>query len=169
MRPNTKDLEFQRSTDHISVMPVVSGTGQVYAAVIVLTGEKVKVGKRPNGRYENPQGFLLSPCYMYMREIAGMDSYIFYSWAQQFVLEAGHLRRGGQTLLLILEVHRSHLQYSAHQLLKENCIFVDGIPSHTSQALQPLDVGVFGPMKEYFRELLSTRATRGPQRWFCSL
>ncbi len=157
VRPNTRYLKFQGFIDHVSVMPVVSATVQVYTPVFILPGKKAKYRKRPDGRYETPQDFLPSPCYMYMREIAGMDSDIFYSWAQHFVLETAHLRRGGQSLLLVVDGHGSHIQYSTLQLLKDNNIFVAGLPAHTSHALQPLDVGVFGPMKEYFRQLLSTR------------
>ena len=33
-----------------------------------------------------------------------------------------------------------------------------GLPAHTSHVLQPLDVGVFGPLKEAFRNVLSHRS-----------
>ncbi len=73
VRPNTRYLKFQGSIDHVTVMPVVSASGQVYTPVVILPGKKEKYRKRPDGRYETPQDFLPSPCYMYMREIAGMD------------------------------------------------------------------------------------------------
>eukprot|EP00171_Calliarthron_tuberculosum_P005363 IDg5363t1 len=43
------------------------------------------------------------------------------------------------------------------ELLCEGLAKPTGLPAHTSHVLQPLDVGVFAPLKEKFRQQLSTR------------
>ncbi len=62
VRLNTRYLKFKGSIDHVTVMPVVSATGQVYTPVVNLPGKKAKYRKRPA-----TQDFLLSPS-LYVHE-----------------------------------------------------------------------------------------------------
>ena len=54
-----------------------------------------------------------------MREMAGVDSDIFYSWALNFVEETKFLRRDDQKLLVFYGFSR-HIQFRTLNLLKEN-------------------------------------------------
>jgi DDE superfamily endonuclease len=47
---------------------------------------------------------------------------------------------------LILDGHNSHLTYEFCKFVEEHRIVVICLPSHTTHALQPCDVGVFGPL-----------------------
>ena len=58
-------------------MPVVSVTGHIYTPVITLPGKQARYRKR-NDRYETPHQYLPLPRYLYMCEVAGMDSEIFF-------------------------------------------------------------------------------------------
>lgn len=157
-RANTREVKFRGTVDHVTLMPVVSGSGHIYTPLFVLPGVKAKWRKVQSGGFETPADFLPSPNYMFMREVAGVDSEIFFSWALHFVEETRHLRRGGQKLLLVFDGYAGHIRYKTLSLLRSNGIIVAGLPAHTSHVLQPLDVGVFSSCKENFRKLLCTRS-----------
>lgn len=52
--------------------------------------------------------------------------------------------------LLIMDNHESHISYDAVQYAKDNGVVILTIPPHTSNKLQPLDVSIYGPFKNYF-------------------
>lgn len=52
-------------------------------------------------------------------------------------------------ILLLADNHSSHLSIQGLNLCKENGITLLTFPPHTSHKLQPLDRGVFGPLKKY--------------------
>jgi hypothetical protein len=52
----------------------------------------------------------------------------------------------GKPILLIFDGHGSHLTEEIHQLALANNIHLFCLPAHTTHRLQPLDVGVFGPL-----------------------
>lgn len=156
-RANARQLKWRGTCDHVTLMAVVNAAGQSYTPLVVLPGVQARYRRRTDGRYETPADFLPVPNYLFMREVAGVDTDIFYSWALNFVEETAHLRRNGRKLLLVYDGYAGHLKYKVLSLLKTNGIIVAGLPAHTSHALQPLDVGVFGPLKQAFRMYLSRR------------
>ena len=56
--------------------------------------------------------------------------------------------------LLILDGHSSHQTAGFDAFCKENTIICLYMPSYTSYLLQPLDVGVFGPLKRSYGKLV---------------
>jgi hypothetical protein len=56
--------------------------------------------------------------------------------------------------LLILDGHSSHLTPEFNTFCKENAIIYLCMPLYTSHLLQPLDVGVFRPLKRSYRKLV---------------
>ncbi|KAK8096435.1 transposase, partial [Apiospora kogelbergensis] len=54
--------------------------------------------------------------------------------------------------LLILDGHGSHTTDDFMSLCYQNNIYLLFLPPHSSHVLQPLDVGVFAPMKAYYRK-----------------
>ena len=144
-RPNSREVKWKGKCDHLTMMAVVNAAGQTFTPLFVLPGIKARYRRRTDGRYETPADFLPGPNYVYMRETAGVDSNIFLSWAENFVLETAYMRRNNRKLLLVYDGYAGHLQYRVLQLLKTNNIIVAGLPAHSSHVLQPLDVGVFAP------------------------
>jgi len=63
--------------------------------------------------------------------------------------------------LLILDGHSSHLTAEFDTFCKENAIVCLCMPAHASHLLQPLDVGVFGPLKRAYGKLLEKRMIAG--------
>lgn len=53
-----------------------------------------------------------------------------------------------EPILLILDNHSSHIAYPVVDFCKKQGIILFTLPPHTSHVLQPLDRGLFGPMKE---------------------
>lgn len=55
-------------------------------------------------------------------------------------------------ILLILDGHGSHLTDRMIELAIEHDIHLYCLPPHTTHRLQPLDVGVFGPLQRRWEE-----------------
>ena len=53
-------------------------------------------------------------------------------------------------VLLIIDGHKTHIQYEVLQLAKANEIEIAKLPPHTTHLLQPLDLSLFKPMKEWY-------------------
>lgn len=53
-------------------------------------------------------------------------------------------------ILIVLDNHKSHISIECLNLAKESGIILLTFPPHTSHKLQPLDRGVFGPLKKYY-------------------
>ncbi|RPB16234.1 CENP-B protein, partial [Morchella conica CCBAS932] len=64
-------------------------------------------------------------------------------------------RSNGEWRLLIFDGFESHLQLEIIEFCLDNKIIPLCLPSHTSHVLQPLDVGVFSPLKKYYRQEIS--------------
>ena len=67
----------------------------------------------------------------------------------------------GAKWLLILDGHSSHLTADFDAFCKENAIICLCMPPHTSHLLQPLDVGVFGPLKCAYGKLVEAMMRSG--------
>ena len=78
-----------------------------------------------------------------------MTSYLFSAWISHFIQSIVNL--GGispiQRHLLILDRHGSHVILAMAVAAKRAGLDIVSLQSHTSHALQPLDVCVFGPFK----------------------
>ncbi|RJE17471.1 hypothetical protein PHISCL_10192, partial [Aspergillus sclerotialis] len=74
----------------------------------------------------------------------------------------------GAKRLLILDGHSSHLTAEFDDFCKQNAIICLCMPAHASQLLQPLDVGVFGPLKMAYGKLLEGRMAADARKVFTS-
>jgi hypothetical protein len=70
-------------------------------------------------------------------------------------------RLGGKTLL-IGDNLASHLSVEVITLCKENNVEFVCLPANSTHILQPLDVGLFGPMKADWRKQLRSYASQDP-------
>ena len=90
-------------------------------------------------------------CYPHYREVPGAENPILYDWAKGFICEMEHLRVNHQHLLLTLDGYSAHVQFCTLNLLRKNRNIIIALPSHTSHALLPLDVTVFGAYKSFLQ------------------
>lgn len=155
-RANQRHVKWQGSAHHITLMAVVNAADQAYIPAVILPGEEPKYQGRPNGRIVTPADFLPRPNYLFMRPIAGMDRNCSLS-GQELHQRDCPPRCDGQHLLQVYDVYGSHMTYRTLKVLQENNITVAALPAHSSHALQPLDNGVFGPLKDPFRNFLNRR------------
>ena len=58
-------------------------------------------------------------------------------------------------VLLIFDNHESHISIPALNFCKENGIVLSILPPHTSNKLQPLDIGVFKSLKHFYDQSCS--------------
>jgi hypothetical protein len=83
-----------------------------------------------------------------------MTAYLFSAWISHFIASIG--RSNGisptQCHQLILDGHNSHITLEVARAAKNVGLDLISLPSHTSHALQPLDVSIFKPFKQFFRE-----------------
>lgn len=159
-----RTIAWQGSVDHVTCMAVVNAAGQIFTPAFVLPGVMARFRRREGGRWETPADFLPQPNILFMREVAGIDSDLFYAWANNFIEETASIRQGGKKILLVYDGYASHCSYRVLKLFRENDIVVASLPAHTSHALQPLDVGVFSPLKLAFRNHLNRRVVVSNRR-----
>ena len=48
---------------------------------------------------------------------------------------------------MVIDGHESHIKFEVRQLAKEHSIIIAKLPSHATHLLQPLDLGIFKPLK----------------------
>jgi hypothetical protein len=60
-----------------------------------------------------------------------------------------NLKSGNKTLVLY-DGHKAHMSLTLTDWAKENDVVLFVLPPHSSHLTQPLDVGIFGPMKHFF-------------------
>ena len=58
--------------------------------------------------------------------------------------------KGNEKRLLIADGHNSHFSLDFLTYCEENRIELFCLPAHTTHILQPLDVGLFGPLQSYY-------------------
>ena len=91
---------------------------------------------------------------MAMQPHAWMTSYLFSAWVShflEFVSRVGGISPEHQHLF-ILDSHNSHVTLEVAVEAKKVGLDMVTLPSHTSHALQPLDVAAFKPFKQRFDE-----------------
>lgn len=80
-----------------------------------------------------------------------MTDSVFEQWIKHF---SKHVADLPKPILLIFDGHGSHLTYETIKHAIENQIIVLCLPPNSSHALQPLDVGVFAPLKKQWKDIL---------------
>ena len=75
---------------------------------------------------------------------------------------SGHDQEG-PGVILFFDGHYSHVNLDVIRVAQENNITLVTLPPNTTHALQPLDVGVFAPMKKAWQKLMTEhkRKTQG--------
>lgn len=79
----------------------------------------------------------------------------------EFLRYIGHFIRFAnpskeKPVLLLMDNHSSHMSIKALDMAAENGVHILSFPPHCSYRLQPLDVSVFGPIKNYYKSQCSS-------------
>lgn len=91
----------------VTIMPVVFANGFEYKPVVVYPGVQrhyrtVKDERQTLHDY-------LPNCYLYQREMPGVNTDIMFDWAKGFFKEARELRAVGQYVLMVLDGYAAHV------------------------------------------------------------
>jgi hypothetical protein len=73
------------------------------------------------------------------------------AWLRNDFDPATRDKAAGQYRLLILDGHNSHCTFTFCKYAADNKIIIICLPSHTTHALQPCDVGAFGPLAQSWK------------------
>lgn len=95
------------------------------------------------------------------KKSAYMNSDLFTDWLCEHFIP----RKPPGKVLLILDGHSSHMNsVGMLDLAEENGVILLCLPSHTTHYLQPMDRGIFGPFKLFWREACNDFKTANPSR-----
>lgn len=125
----------------MSVIACCNAVGNFFPPVVIVKG----VNKKPEFQDGLPPG---ADVYM-SRKSAYVNTELFQKWLEKHFVP----RKPQGKVLLILDGHASHTN-SADMLktAEEHDIILFCLPSHTTQALQPLDRSFFKPFKIFYAQ-----------------
>lgn len=127
-----------------TVLFCVSATGQYMAPLVVYKGKNLYDTWIKGG----PDG----ACYA-VSPSGWMQDDVFEKWIEHFIKNIKKINVK-LPVLLTFDGHGSHLTYGTVKQALDNQIIIVCLPPNTSHALQPLDVGVFGPLKLNWKAIL---------------
>ena len=124
--------------ENITVHACASASGQLLPPFILYTGRRLMLGYTQGGplgmRYGvSPKGWMTETNYL--------------DWFRNAFIP---LLPPERPVLLIIDGHKTHIQYEVLQLAKANEIEIAKLPPHITHLLQPLDLSLFKPMKEWY-------------------
>ena len=86
-------------------------------------------------------------CSIALSDKGWTNNYITTQWFEKCFLPQVKARNSsGKMILLIYDGHKSHKMIKLCEAVEQHDIQLYCLPAHTSHRLQPLDVGVFGPL-----------------------
>ena len=151
--------------DYITVLGCGSAIGERLVPYIVYKGKNLMTNHTCGG----PPGTRHS-----MSDSGWMEMANFCEWfVKVFVPATADMVKTGP-VILFFDGHKSHESLSLIEVAREYNISLYVFPPHTTHLLQPLDVGVFGPLKSAWIKVLKeykleTMASRVDRQIFPSL
>jgi hypothetical protein len=112
---------------------------------------------------------------MYSSSQSGwMEKENFMSWILKMFIPRVNEQLSTGPVILFLDGHHSHISVEVVQICREKGVHLYFLPLNTTHVLQPLDVGVFGPLKQAWRSIVNrykveTRAANITKAYFSSL
>ena len=81
-----------------------------------------------------------------------MEDYVFETWFKNVFLK--YVADIPKPIVLFFDGHGSHIIIDTAHKAKEANVYIVCLPPRTSSALQPLDIGVYGPAKKVWYQIL---------------
>lgn len=96
-------------------------------------------------------------------ETGWTDNQLGFAWFRDnFELQSRERMQGDDCYrLLFLDGHSSHITRQVINFCEDNKIILLCLPAHSTHILQPLDVGVFGPLAARYKQLLGGKSRPG--------
>jgi hypothetical protein len=131
--------------EFFTLMLCVSASGYVTRPLLIFEGQHVMSNWLPEERLDPDPLLYASPGH-------SMNETIFKTWLTNFAAEVKP--RSGRPVILFLDNHDSHVTDGSIKHAKSLHIELFGLPKNTTSSFQPLDVGVFGPVKIAWKQAL---------------
>ena len=93
-------------------------------------------------------------CMYSVSDSGWMESANFLQWFEKLFLPSVQHLTSTAPVILYFDGHHSHMSIRLVELAHSNNVDLFCPPPHTTHLLQPLDVGVFGPLKNAWRIVL---------------
>jgi len=134
--------------EFITAIEAVAADGYVFPSFLIEKGKKHHIGWYQNVNAEDEEAFFaVSPKGWTDDKLALwwlVNVYDPYS-KQRLIRNSKSEKR-----LLILDGHGSHISFDFIDFCEKNNIVVYCLPPHSTHLLQPLDVGLFGPLQHHY-------------------
>ncbi|CAG4995819.1 unnamed protein product [Parnassius apollo] len=66
-------------------------------------------------------------------------------------------------VVLLMDSHSAHIGAEVLKVAKDNQVYLFTFPAHCTHLLQPLDVGIFKPLKSYWRDSMNRYMNDNPR------
>ncbi|KAI4750748.1 hypothetical protein E4T52_16693 [Aureobasidium sp. EXF-3400] len=142
-------VKSPESREWVSIIEVVSPTGGFIRPLVIFKGTAPQTSHFPT---DTPDWRYTSSTNGWTTNSKGL------SWLTT-MYEPETRPQNGQWRLLIMDGHGSHTAVDFLWYCKQNKIHLLFLPAHTSHVLQPLDLGVFAPLKSRYRAQIAALAS----------
>jgi hypothetical protein len=141
--------------DWVSIIECVNTTGFVLPPFIIFQGKKILQGWA--GEVQDKRTCLA------VSENGWTDHSLALEWLQHFhtITEP---RRVSKYRLLLMDGHSSHVTLEFVEFCQDHDIIPLCLPPHSTHILQPLDVGIFGPLATAYRTAIQKQSVFGATR-----
>ncbi|XP_060603827.1 uncharacterized protein LOC132756711 [Ruditapes philippinarum] len=123
-------------------MAAASAVGHYIQPMIIYPGQRFS--------YNPLEGF--EEAAMGRSENGWMDSEVFISWLKEVFIPCVEARKVKKPILLLVDGHKTHITMEASNICVENGIEMYCLLEHSSHLTQPLDLRLFGSLKQSWRE-----------------
>jgi hypothetical protein len=139
----------------VSIIECLSSRGYILPPFVIFEGKRIQIDWIPDS--------IASKVKVQVSPNGWTDNQIALEWLKHFDRHTASQTRG-KYRLLILDGHASHVTFEFIQYCQEHNIVPLCLPPHSTHYLQPLDVGIFGPLAQAYRGLVSRSSIFGAQR-----
>ena len=124
------------TSDHVTAHLCVSAAGRFIPTMLIFPGSL------PHREYKDG---VPGNWHFATSDNGYMDKELFAVWFERiFIPNCGRAR----PVVLIMDNHGSHISIPVIELAIKESITLIGLPAHTTHIMQPLDVGIIGPLKD---------------------
>jgi len=141
----------------VTVLECVSADGQSIPPFIILKGKNISTAWIPKKALGKEMHFACS-------SQGWTNNNLALSWLKNCFEPATREKASGKTRLLLCDGHESHVTSEFVTYCIQHNIFLHLLVPHSSHLLQPLDVGVFGPLKKAISTRLDQLLRAGVSR-----
>ena len=150
----TKKVRYRASgrKGQVTIVGCASASGHAIPPMVIFDAQKLNPawteGEFPGTKYG-------------LSKNGWINSELFEAWLSEHFLEHTVSSR---PLLLLLDGHSTHYQPELLRVAKDHDVIMLCLPPHTTHESQPLDCGVFGPLKSHWSNVCHTYLQQNPGR-----